>query len=130
MNKTNKEDKKPDSYVENAKLLPYGSNIGAPSIHVEDIEGWKRYNASKANKVFQTKYEELKNEYLKFIEEYEWNSIIYSAKYNFEPVIGETYHLYKKNENDYFLSLISPQDWNFECIGSFIMDTKNKWNKI
>ena len=100
------EDKKPDSYVENAKLLPYGSNIGAPSIKIENIDGWKQYNASKVNKVFQSKYEELKNEYLKFIEEYEWNSLIYSAQYNFEPVVGETYHLYKRNNDEYFLSII------------------------
>ena len=125
-----KEDKKPDSYVENAKLLPYGSNIGAPSIKIENIDGWKQYNASKVNKVFQSKYEELKNEYLKFIEEYEWNSLIYSAQYNFEPVVGETYHLYKRNNDEYFLSIISPEDWKREFIGSFRLDTKNKWNKI
>lgn len=124
------EDKKPDSYVENAKLLPYGSNIGAPSIKIENIDGWKQYNASKVNKVFQSKYEELKNEYLKFIEEYEWNSLIYSAQYNFEPVVGETYHLYKRNNDEYFLSIISPEDWKREFIGSFRLDTKNKWNKI
>lgn len=125
-----REDKKPDSYVENAKLLPYGSNIGAPSIKIENIDGWKQYNASKVNKVFQSKYEELKNEYLKFIEEYEWNSLIYSAQYNFEPVVGETYHLYKRNNDEYFLSMISPEDWKREFIGSFRLDTKNKWNKI
>ena len=125
-----REDKKPDSYVENAKLLPYGSNIGAPSIKIENIDGWKQYNASKVNKVFQSKYEELKNEYLKFIEEYEWNSLIYSAQYNFEPVVGETYHLYKRNNDEYFLSIISPKDWKREFIGSFRLDTKNKWNKI
>lgn len=125
-----REDKKPDSYVENAKLLPYGSNIGAPSIKIENIDGWKQYNASKVNKVFQSKYEELKNEYLQFIEEYEWNSLIYSAQYNFEPVVGETYHLYKRNNDEYFLSIISPEDWKREFIGSFRLDTKNKWNKI
>jgi hypothetical protein len=130
MNKVNKEDKKPDSYVENAKLLSYGSNIGAPSIKIENIDGWKQYNALKVNKVFQSKYEELKNEYLKFIEEYEWNSLIYSAQYNFEPVVGETYHLYKRNNDEYFLSIISPEDWEREFIGSFRLDTKNKWNKI
>lgn len=122
--------RKPDNVADNPGLLPYGSNIGAPSIKIENIDGWKQYNASKVNKVFQSKYEELKNEYLKFIEEYEWNSLIYSAQYNFEPVVGEVYHLYKRDTDEYFLSIISPEDWEREFIGSFRLDTKNKWNKI
>ena len=33
--------KKPDNYVENAGLLPYGTNVSAPAIKVEDITAWK-----------------------------------------------------------------------------------------
>ena len=36
---------------------------------------------------------------------------IYNAEIRFEPLISHTYHLYKKNEEDYFLSMISPTDW-------------------
>lgn len=124
-----KKDKKPDSYVENAKLLPYGSNIGAPSIKVENINTWRQKNIEKVNKTLRTKFEELKLEYQKLIEEYDLNQMVYSAKYNFEPIIGETYHLYRKDEN-IFLSMINPSEWNFEHLGSFKMDSNNKWNKI
>ena len=34
-------DKKPDNFVDNPGLLPYGSNIGAPAIQVSNIENWK-----------------------------------------------------------------------------------------
>lgn len=35
---------------------------------------------------------------------------IYMADINFVPVIGNTYHLYEKNENR-ILSLVGPQEW-------------------
>ena len=55
--------KKPDNVAENPGLLPYGSNLSAPSIKIENIDGWKSSKAYKVNKQFQTKYEELKEEY-------------------------------------------------------------------
>ena len=124
-----KEDKKPDSYVENAKLLPYGSNIGAPSIKVENINTWRQKNIEKVNKSLKTKFEELKSDYQKLIEEYDLNQMVYSSHYNFEPIVGETYHLYRK-DNRTFLSLIKPQEWIFEHVGSFKLDSNNKWSKV
>ena len=41
--------KKPDSFAENKALLPYGDNVGAPAIKVEDITAWKSINAVKVN---------------------------------------------------------------------------------
>lgn len=122
--------KKPDNVADNPNILPYGSNIGAPAIQVENIEGWKQMNAQKVNKQFQSKYEELKEEYQKLIEEFKWNELVYSAKYNFEPIIGETYYLYYNKKSDIFLSLINPTEWGYDFIGSFKMDSNNKWNKI
>ena len=34
-------DKKPDNYVENPGIMPYGTDLGAPSIRPENIENWK-----------------------------------------------------------------------------------------
>ena len=121
--------KKPDNVADNPGLLPYGSNIGAPSIKVDNIDGWKKTNAVKVNKELQTKFEELKCQYQKLIEDYEWNQLVYSSHYNFEPIIGEIYHLYQ-NKDKTFLSLISPEEWNFGYIGSFKLDSNNKWVKI
>ncbi len=121
--------KKPDNVADNPGLLPYGSNIGAPSIKIDNIDGWKKFNVLKVNKELNTRFEELKNGYLKLIEEYEWNQLVYSAHYNFEPIIGEIYHLYRKN-NKIFLSLIQPEEWTLEFLGSFKLDSNNKWVKI
>jgi hypothetical protein len=121
--------RKPDNVADNPGLLPYGSNIGAPSIKIDNIDGWKKSNVFKVNRELNTRFEELKNEYLKLIEEYEWNQLVYSAHYNFEPIIGEIYHLYRNNDK-IFLSLIKPEEWNLEYLGSFKLDSNNKWVKI
>lgn len=121
--------RKPDNVADNPGLLPYGSNIGAPSIKIDNVDGWKKSNVFKVNKELNTRFEELKNQYQKLIEEYEWNQLVYSAHYNFEPIIGEVYYLYS-NQTKIFLSIIKPEEWNLECLGSFKLDSNNKWVKI
>ena len=123
-------DKKPDSYVENAALLPYGSNIGAPAIKVSNIEHWKEPRVLSINQHFENKFEEIKNEYEKLIEEYKWNELVYKAKFSFEPVIGKIYYLYYGLNDKVFLSLIGPNEWNKKHIGSFRYNYDNKWIKI
>lgn len=122
--------KKPDNVADNPNLLPYGSNIGAPSIKVDNIEGWKTANIQKVNKELNSKFEELKEEYKKLLEEYELNQLVYSANYNFEPLIGEVYYLYYNKNNNLFLSIIKPEEWSFECVGGFRLGSNNKWGKI
>ena len=41
----------------------------------------------------------------------ELSLIIYSAKLNFSPVIGQVYYLYEKKDGSYLLSMISPTEW-------------------
>lgn len=128
--------KKPDLVVWDedrgyyAKELTYGSNLGAPSIQLEDVDGWKKVQAHKANKVFTKKYDELKNEFKELIDEVKWNEFVYSSQYNFVPVMGETYYLYRKPNGSIFLSLISPDEWNMEYIGATRLESNNKWIKI
>ncbi len=124
------ENKKPDNVVDNPGLLPYGSNIGAPSIKPDNIESWKNTKIIKVNKEFNNRYESLKKQYDELIEEFKWNEIVYGSKFNFEPVIGETYHLYYGQNGETFLSLIEPNQWDKEHIGTFTLNFDNKWIKL
>jgi len=36
---------------------------------------------------------------------------IYSVKMGFEPIIGKTYYLYRRENGEDFLSLIAPNEW-------------------
>jgi len=113
-----------------ANILPYASNVGAPVIKPDNIDSWRQRGVSKVNHHLETKFLELKEEYLKLVEEFQWNDLIYNAKFNFEPVIGEIYHLYTGDNDENFLSLISPSEWNRKCLGSFKLEADQKWKKV
>jgi len=127
------ESKKPDNIVfsedkgYNASLLPYATSVGAPVIKVDDIVSWKSRGVSNVNKQFENKFNELKIQYENLMKEYEWNELVYNARFSFEPVIGEIYHLYTGDDGINFLSLISPQEWNKEHIGTFKLNSDKKW---
>ncbi len=135
MNKKGKK-KKPDLVVWDEERgyyqreLTYGSNNGAPAIKLEDVTGWKQMQAQKANKVFTKKYDEIKEEFKNLIDEVQWNEFVYSSKYNFVPVMGETYFLYEKGDGSPFLSLIAPNEWPMKFIGATRLDSNNKWMRI
>ena len=114
----------------NSNILPYGTNVGAPAIKMEDISTWKSISVNKVNKQFSAKFNELKEEYQKLVEEYQWNDLVYKSNFNFEPVMGECYHLYIGNDGELFLSLIEPNMWNKEHMGSFTLNSERKWIKI
>ena len=122
--------KKPDNVADNPGLLPYGSNIGAPAIKVDDVDSWKLSKVHKLNKQFEKRFLELKTEYENLLEEHLWNDIVYKSRFNFEPVVGEIYHLYYGKNSETFLSLIGPNEWKYNHIGSFVLDSDNKWKKI
>ena len=124
---------KPDNIVYSdekgyhASMLPYATNVGAPLIKIDDLVSWKSRGISNVNKEFENKFNELKMQYQNLIEEFEWNELVYSSRFSFEPVIGEVYHLYRGDDGINFLSLISPNEWNKEHIGTFKLNSDKKW---
>ena len=122
-------DEETQSY--NSNLLPYGTNIGAPSIEASGVSNWLNTSVNSFNHTFSSKIETIKVEYQKLIKEYEINDLLYKANMNFEPIIGEEYHLYfsqKKGGN--FLSLIPPNSWKMEHLGSYCLTSDKTWKKI
>jgi hypothetical protein len=49
---------------------------------------------------------------------------VYAADINFEPVIGQQYHLYARADESRFLSMISPEDWGKKARFTFIATVK------
>ena len=126
--------KKPDNvaYDEkekkyNASLLPYATNVSGPVIKLDDVGAFKERGVNRVQKTFNAKYKELVDEYNHLIDEVKLNDLIYNSKYSFEPVIGEIYHLYVGRDGKYFLSLISPNEWNREHIASVRLNSEHKW---
>ena len=129
--------KKPDNVVfdlktqkYDASLKPYATNVGAPVITTTDTIAWKNRSINKLNHKVQTKYHEIKKQYEQLMHEFEFNNLIYNAKFAFEPIIGDTYYLYKRKNNETFLSIITPNQCNFNSIGSFRLNADQIWEEV
>tara|TARA_B100001287_G_scaffold146410_1_gene123250 strand:- start:6839 stop:7225 length:387 start_codon:yes stop_codon:yes gene_type:complete len=125
--------KKPDNVVFNektsefdAKNKLYPTNVGAPSFKPVVIDNT---SSIKATKYFKTKLSEIEKDYKKLLDDYKNTTLIYESDYNFEPIMGEVYHLYEK-KNSRFLSLIAPNEWNKKYLGSYLLTTDGKWEKV
>ncbi|SNQ44764.1 DUF2452 domain-containing protein [Cellulophaga lytica] len=132
-----KESKKPDNVVFNvenqkydAALKPYATSVGAPVITTTDNIAWKNRSINKVNHKLEARYLELKAEYDAMLEQYEYNKLIFDAKFTFKPIVGQTYHLYKRENNESFLSIIKPNECNFNFIGSFYLNAELIWEKV
>ncbi|NNC83031.1 MAG: DUF2452 domain-containing protein [Flavobacteriales bacterium] len=132
-----KEEKRPDQVVYdeesgtyNASILPYATDQGAPSIEPNDLTLWKKTGATKISHHLKTRYDEIKQQFEEMKTLYSWNEIVYRAKVSFEPVLGETYHLYTDNQGELFLSMIPPETWNRELIGSFRLNADQIWERV
>ncbi len=131
------EEKKPDNVVFNAEtqqydaaIKPYATAVGAPVITTTDTIAWKNRSISNVNHKVRAKYLELKAAYEQMMEEFEYNKLIFNAKFTFEPVIGDVYHLYKRENGETFLSIIAPHECNFDAVGSFYLNADQIWEKV
>ena len=130
-------DKKPDNVVfdteaqkYNAALMPYATNVGAPVITPTDTTAWKNRSIHKLNHSVRTRYQEIKAQYEQLMNEFEYNNLIYSATFSFEPIIGTLYHLYIRESKETFLSIIAPEECTFNYVGSFRLNADHLWEKV
>jgi hypothetical protein len=133
----NDDDKKPDLVVFNEKtqqydaaLKPYGTSASSPVIKPLNTASWKNDGITRVNKQLKSKFDEVKKEYEALMQKFQYNDLIYNAKFSFEPIFGENYHLYNNRNGEPFLSIIEPAQCNFEYIGSFRLNTDKMWEKI
>ncbi len=132
-----KKKKKPDNVVYNtetqkydAYLKPYATSVGAPVIKTTDTIAWKNRSVNKLNHKVQTRFKEIKEQYEQLMQEFEYNRLIHDAKFTFEPIIGQHYHLYVRDNGENFLSIIAPNECNFNSLGSFYLNADQIWEKV
>lgn len=125
--------KKPDNIVFNylnneydAYKKNYPTSFNSKDFKIEEIKDLKLESIP----FFHQKFQEIKSNYEVLMKKLEWNQIIFNSKCNFNPIIGEKYHLYVDNDNNEFLSIINPQEWRMKYLGTFILKTNNTWEKV
>ena len=121
-------DKETQQY--DAAIKPYGTSASSPVIKPLNTATWRNDGVDRVNKQFKSKFDELKKEYEAMMEQFEYNDLVYNAKFNFEPIIGEVYYLYNDKNEEPFLSIIQPDQCNFKYLGSFRLNSQKMWEKL
>ena len=116
-----------ESYI--AKLLPYASSISGPIIEVPNVDAFKKKGVDKVSKQFQAELDDLQQKMKSFVSLAADTQKVYSAHFKFEPIVGETYHLYQ-GKKEAFLSLIRPEQWSKEHLGTFRLNGDYKWERV
>lgn len=120
--------KLPDSYVVDRRLKTYPTEVGSVNFKTDDIDLFKQNKTSKLKNYYDQKFDELRLEYTKLMNDINVNERLYNCKYNFEPIIGQTYHMYLDDLGNEFLSIIAPNEWKKKTfIGSYLYDSDGRW---
>ena len=119
-----------DTQQYNAAVIPYATSASSPVIKPLNTATWRNDGVDRVNKQFKSKFDELKKEYEAMMEQFEYNDLVYNAKFNFEPIIGEVYYLYNDKNEESFLSIIQPDQCNFNYLGSFRLNSQKMWEKL
>lgn len=124
--------KLPDSFVPDRRTKEYPTEVGSHNFQPDDIALFKIEKAQKIKSYFTSKFDEIAKQYQDMLNEISINERLYNSKHNFEPVVGYKYFLYKKENGEEFLSIISPLEWNykFENIGTFQLQTDGRWIEV
>ena len=111
-------------------LLPYPHHVAAPKIEPLDLSAFHRAAAHKVSKSLTRRMEEIRQMAESLQNDYLLNREIYSSHYSFEPIVGECYHLYEREEGKRFLSLIPPSSWSMKHLYSVTLNSDHTWSKV
>lgn len=131
-----------DKVAEFPGLLPYPHNIGSIVVKPEDVGKIKSRALSSMYEQTNTQLMQIQkqvevlalqaNEIKKRVE---ISEKVYQAETSFEPFVGQTYHLYKKEEK-YYLMMIGPDEWGnskketLEFQGSVKLLSDHTWQLV
>ena len=110
-------------------MLPYATQANGPVIKIPNVDAFKQKGVEKVSKQLQTELEELQNKIKNFVKSASDTQKVYTAKFKFEPLVGEVYFLYQGEKEEY-LSLIPPNQWKKKFLGAFRLSSEYKWEQV
>ena len=118
--------------VTDKRMKEYGVSTLDPVIKPTDTTEFKNKSARSFEKTLTSKMEELKREYDKLVEDYNINKLVLDSEIRIEPKQGNIYHLYQRENENRFLSILSPEDWGnapreFVHLASVRLNSENQW---
>jgi Protein of unknown function (DUF2452) len=112
-----------------ASYMPYPTSRLAPAIIPMDLSHFKSRGIGNVARELEQELTQIKERYVKVIDEFNWNKLIYESTIQFEPIVGQVYHLYEQGSK-HLLSMIEPKEWFMKWVGTFRFNTEGRWQVI
>jgi len=110
-------------------FMPYPVSTLSPPIVPNDLTSFKTRGISEVERELRQKLIEIRETYLQAIDHFNWNKLAYEARIQFEPVVGETYHLYD-TRNGRLLSMIGPDQWAQRHLATLRLNVDRQWQVV
>lgn len=110
-------------------FLPYPVSTLSPPIIPNDLTSFKSRGISEVQRDLQQKLMEIREEYLRVIDHFNWNKLVYESEIRFEPVVGGVYHLYETRSGR-ALSMISPEQWPQRHLATVRLNMDRQWQVV
>jgi len=112
-----------------SNFLPYPTSSLSPAFVPNDLTNFRSRGVSETEKRLRAELVELQERYIATIDRFNWNRLVYSAEFRFEPILGTVYFLYR-GANGLMLSMVGPGEWDLEYLGSFRLNTDRCWEAV
>lgn len=130
----------PDKITENPHSLEYPHHAGSALVKPEDqgkikgraLSAMEHQTDMQLNQIYE-QMQLLAEQAKKLQDRKHISEFIYTAEMRFEPLINHQYHLYKKEEGTFLLSLIAPGQWgrskrSFEWVATVKLLADHTWD--
>ncbi len=130
----------PDKITENPHSLEYAHHAGSALVKPEDqgkikgraLSAMEHQTDMQLSQIYE-QMQLLAEQAKKLNDRKSISEFIYMAEMRFEPLINHIYHLYTKENGDYLLSLIAPNQWgrsknNFTFIATVRLLADHTWD--
>ena len=107
--------------------MPYPVSTLSPPIVPLDLTSFKTRGISEVERDLRQKLAEIREDYLRAIDHYNWNKLVYEAEIRFEPVVGGVYHLYEMSDGRQVLSMIDPGQWPHRHLATVRLNYDRQW---
>lgn len=114
------------SEVPTTAYLPYPVSTLSPPIIPNDLTSFKSRGISEVQRDLQQKLMEIREEYLRAIDHFNWNKLVYESEIRFEPVVGGVYYLYQMRAGR-ALSMIAPDQWPYRHVATVRLNMDRQW---
>lgn len=132
----------PDKITENPHSLEYPHHAGSALVKPEDkgkikgraLSAMEHQTDMQLGQIYE-QMQLLAEQAKKLNDRKSISEFIYMAEMRFEPLINHVYHLYTKENGDYLLSLIAPNQWgrsknNFTFIATVRLLADHTWDVL